>query len=971
MEPLLCPRTVGRRAETEWVLSCVAAAARGAGRATVVLGEPGIGKSRLVRSATARARDRGVRVFAGRVREGTAGDPFSVLGEALASGFRADGWPAGGALRPVRALLGHLAGEAVPAPLGGLSRPAVAEALLRLLAVVAADRGALLVVEDLHGADEDTLWVLEYLLSNIADHGAGCLVSLRPGPAGRALPAVRRLADTRAVHLLDLAPLSGSEVDQMVLACLGVDAVADGLLSFVRDHADGVPFVVEELLAGLRRSGALARAAGVWTVHEERLHPAVPPSIRETVAERIRGLHPDTRRVLEAAALFGRAFDWQLVGRVTGLDDDAVLAGLREAADAQLVEADDGAYPGGVRFRHALTRDFVAARMLPPERAALAARCLRVVAAEHPDLPGDRCAQAAGLAELAGDAGAAAQHLLELGRRAGRRGGLATAVAHLSRALQCLESAGEDTLPAREELAGVHALAGEVDLALDLGGPALAERRARGDDPAREAGLRLALARALSTAGRWDAARREVDRVRRSPDPAARLEATALGAHLEMARGRPASAAALARAVLDAEAPGRTPAVACEAWEALGQAQRLSDVAAAERSFASALAEAERHGLDAWRVRSLHELGTIDLLDTMRTDRLEAARRAAVRAGMPATVAVVDFHLAEALVARGRSRDGRRAAERAVGLARRLRSSVLAPALVTLARSYAHELRDDEMERALADAVEAAPGDPSVTAGAWGRARAMLALHRADPDAARAALDRAVEVLRGLPGHHFPHWGLWALLHALDDGDPEGRAVDEAASAGGSGTRFNRCLTDAARAVRVGASDPGAAQAGFEAAIRELCGYLDADWLVHLVRWLVAPAARRDGWGDSAGWLQAAVRWFADHDRPRLASSARVLLRAAGEQVPRRGRGRSAVPAELSAVGVSSREVDVLRLLAGRRSNRAIAEHLVLSPRTVEKHVASLLLKTGAASREELAALARDLPSASAAPPPR
>ncbi|OLT06126.1 hypothetical protein BJF90_18315 [Pseudonocardia sp. CNS-004] len=121
------------------------------------------------------------------------------------------------------------------------------------------------------------------------------------------------------------------------------------------------------------------------------------------------------------------------------------------------------------------------------------------------------------------------------------------------------------------------------------------------------------------------------------------------------------------------------------------------------------------------------------------------------------------------------------------------------------------------------------------------------------------------------------------------------------------------------------------------------------------------PAAHRDGWGDPLGRLQAAVRWFADHDRPVLATACRRLLRDAGGQVPRRGRGLSVVPEELLARGVSSREVDVLRLIGRRLSNRDIAEALVLSPRTVEKHVAGLLRKTASPDRAALAAVAAEL----------
>ena len=117
----------------------------------------------------------------------------------------------------------------------------------------------------------------------------------------------------------------------------------------------------------------------------------------------------------------------------------------------------------------------------------------------------------------------------------------------------------------------------------------------------------------------------------------------------------------------------------------------------------------------------------------------------------------------------------------------------------------------------------------------------------------------------------------------------------------------------------------------------ELRGYVDADWLVHLTSWLVAPAALRDGWGRPLAALQDAVRWFAAHDTTPLATSpvatsCRTLLRDAGGPVPRRGRGAATIPPTLVAAGVSSREADVLRLLAHRLSNRAIAEALVLSP---------------------------------------
>jgi DNA-binding NarL/FixJ family response regulator len=86
-----------------------------------------------------------------------------------------------------------------------------------------------------------------------------------------------------------------------------------------------------------------------------------------------------------------------------------------------------------------------------------------------------------------------------------------------------------------------------------------------------------------------------------------------------------------------------------------------------------------------------------------------------------------------------------------------------------------------------------------------------------------------------------------------------------------------------------------------------------------------------------------------------VAAACRALLRQAGVSVPRAGRGDSAVPPSLRAVGITSREADVLVLVAEGLTNKEVAARLHLSPRTVEKHVASLLAKTGCRRRAELA----------------
>ena len=435
-----------------------------------------------------------------------------------------------------------------------------------------------------------------------------------------------------------------------------------------------------------------------------------------------------------------------------------------------------------------------------------------------------------------------------------------------------------------------------------------------------DAELQLNLVRALLTAGRLDEARARITRSsrrrRRLPDD--RPRALVLAAEVEIAEGdfdaRRRAGAALARSGDD------LPEVRCAAFEVLGRAARLRGRAGGQRRSRppspSPTATISRCGgrgrCTSWGPST----------STHAHEPPRAARRAAVRSGAPATVAVVDFHLAEALVARGRIHGGARGGQREAA-GRRLGSAVLAPALVTLGRSYAHERRVDRMEEALTVRPQRA-GRSGNQAGAWGRARAMLGLHDGDCGAALDCLERAVGCLRTLPGHHFPALGAVGLLRTVDSpGRPAAAARDQAATAAGA----DRGSTAAcSRRPGVAAGQDGYADIAADRwtrAVEELRGYVDTDWLVHLTSWLVAPAALRDGWGRPLATLQDAVRWFAAHGTTPLATSpvatsCRTLLRDAGGQGPRRGRGAATIPPTLVAAGISSREADVLSLLQRR-----------------------------------------------------
>ncbi len=181
MPELLCPVLVGRDQELGVLRSALDRLATGHGTTLVVLGEAGVGKSRLVREAAADAGARRVPVLIGRAVGRDRPNALRPLAEALFSHLRRSGPPQAPELAPFRPILGRLIPEwRLPGePPGEVSVVVLGEAVLRVLAAVNTGVGCVLVLEDLHWADADTVEVVEYLADNIADQPILCLISLR------------------------------------------------------------------------------------------------------------------------------------------------------------------------------------------------------------------------------------------------------------------------------------------------------------------------------------------------------------------------------------------------------------------------------------------------------------------------------------------------------------------------------------------------------------------------------------------------------------------------------------------------------------------------------------------------------------------------------------------------------------------------------------------------------------------------
>ena len=203
-----------------------------------------------------------------------------------------------------------------------------------------------------------------------------------------------------------------------------------------------------------------------------------------------------------------------------------------------------------------------------------------------------------------------------------------------------------------------------------------------------------------------------------------------------------------------------------------------------------------------------------------------------------------------------------------------------------------------------------------------------------------------------------PFLGLWPLLTA-GLGQDAGPPAAQVRSAHGTRHQVVAALLGYADAVLAGRAGRAAdAEARFAAAEGQM-GPLVA-WYRHYARRITAEAALADGWGDPVGWLREAAAYFAGRGDDRIAAACRSLLRKAGAPVPRPA--RAGLPAQLAALGVTGREADILQLVIQGLANREIAEQVFLSPRTVEKHVASLLAKTGVRRRAQLAGYVAGLP---------
>jgi hypothetical protein len=318
--------------------------------------------------------------------------------------------------------------------------------------------------------------------------------------------------------------------------------------------------------------------------------------------------------------------------------------------------------------------------------------------------------------------------------------------------------------------------------------------------------------------------------------------------------------------------------VACEALEA------------AEQAFARAADLAGAHGLQLWRLRALHELGTIDQLRTESVDRLEQARELAVAQGALALTATLDLQIAAGLNKQFRADEALQAARRSADASRRFHLATLPMALIFMATAHAIRGEEQDMEARIAEATALAPADQDVLGCAWGHCRATFSLLAGDLGEAHARMATGAGSILSSPATIAPPFlGLWPLLGALLDRDAD-EAAGRVRAANGTRHLVVAALLDYADAILAGRrGERGDAEVVFAAADRQM-GPLVA-WYRQYARRLAAEAALADGWGEPVAWLREAVAYFAARGDDQVAAACCGLLRRAGAPVPRHRAG--------------------------------------------------------------------------------
>jgi class 3 adenylate cyclase len=378
-------------------------------QAAFISGEPGIGKTRLAAEVAQAAHAGGAVVLYGRCQE-DVGIPYEPWIEALSHYARTGPLPVlRGHVRRHGAELARLV-SALAARLPDLppastydeeaARFSFFAAVRDLLEAAGTERPLVLVLDDLHWADRESLALLRHAVLAEAPRKRMIIGTFRDSDIRAGDDLSDLLADLHRAGGVERIALSGlpeSEVVALLRAVAGHDLDADGLAlaGHLALETGGNPFFVREVLRHLRDQGAIGQdSSGRWRLEKGAMALGIPRSVREVVGQRARRLGREAVRALSVAAVIGRTFELELLARVLGIGEHELLDLLEGAVSASLLR-ESADRPGTFTFTHALIEHTLYEDMSAARRARLHEQVGEALEDQCGDDPGSMIGQLA------------------------------------------------------------------------------------------------------------------------------------------------------------------------------------------------------------------------------------------------------------------------------------------------------------------------------------------------------------------------------------------------------------------------------------------------------------------------------------------------------------------------------------------------------------------------------------------------
>jgi tetratricopeptide (TPR) repeat protein len=376
---------VGREAELRQLQSAFDAATSGQGSLTMVVGEPGIGKTALCEQLATYVSLRNGRALVGHCyEEGSLSLPYLAFVEALrayaqtsdVSQLREElGSGAPDVARIVSEIRERLRIEPRPKGDPEEERYRLLQAVSDFLGSAAVAKPLLIVLEDLHSADRGTLEMLEHVARNLGDKRLLLVGTYRDIEVDRTHPLSAALAELRRLPHFGrvlLRGLNADEVRRMLSGIAGQD-IPWGLAEAVHRQTEGNPLFVQEVVRYLAEEGIIEREEGKWRARSDTpLEMRIPDGLRDVIGKRLSGLSESCNKVLSVAAVIGRDFQMEVLQKVAGMSDNELFGALEEARKAAVIEERTGVGAKvNYRFAHAFFRQTLYEETIAPRRIRL------------------------------------------------------------------------------------------------------------------------------------------------------------------------------------------------------------------------------------------------------------------------------------------------------------------------------------------------------------------------------------------------------------------------------------------------------------------------------------------------------------------------------------------------------------------------------------------------------------------------